>query len=314
MVKVSIIIPLHNSEAFIKETIQSCLNQSYQNIEVIVVENGSTDNSFGIVQSLNDKRLQLFKIETPNAAAARNYGLNKAAGDYIMFLDADDILASNKIELQLNALTQKPDGFVASCAWVKFDHDIKYSRLEIQPVWTIENPVDWCVQSWTGGGMMIPGCWLIPRTVIDEAGHWDENLSLHDDGEFMCRVLLASKGNCFVEHTKVYYRQVSNSLSKQNKSLKAAKSALAVYRSYEKNLLKHKDDNESRFALAYNYCQLLYEFYPRHKAELEQARKYLKNLNVNPLPKVGSSTFKKLVNRLGFNNALIIIGIKRLFN
>ena len=120
----------------------------------------------------------------------------------------------NKIELQLKALSKKPKGWIACCAWAKFKTNTKEAVITPQKVWNIQNPIDWCLQSWMGEGMMIPGCWLIPKPIIDKAGLWDERLSLHDDGEFMCRVLLASKGNVFVENTVVYYRQQGNSLSK----------------------------------------------------------------------------------------------------
>ena len=200
MTKVSIIIPLYNSEAYIAQTIDSCLAQTHRDIEIIVVENGSTDQGYQIVKSIDDKRLSVYQIPKPNAAAARNYGYQKATGPYIIFLDADDVMASNKIELQLKALSKKPKGWIASCAWAKFKTNTKEAVISPQKVWAIQNSIDWCLQSWMGGGMMIPGCWLIPKAVIEKAGLWDERLSLHDDGEFMCRVLLASKGNMFRKH------------------------------------------------------------------------------------------------------------------
>ena len=94
MTKVSIIIPLYNSEAYIAQTIDSCLAQTHDNIEIIVIENGSTDQGYQVVKSIDDKRLSVFQITTPNAAAARNYGYQKATGTYVMFLDADDVMAS----------------------------------------------------------------------------------------------------------------------------------------------------------------------------------------------------------------------------
>lgn len=311
MPMVSIIIPLHNSEAFIKDTIQSCLNQSYQNIEVLVVENGSTDQSFKIVQGIKDKRIHLFKIEKANASAARNFGLQKAKGEYIQFLDADDLMSVNKIALQLKTLEKKPKGWLASCAWAKFMKTIKEATIEEQAVWRIENPLEWLVVALTGGGMMIPGCWLLPRSLVEQTGGWDERLSLHDDGEFMCRVLLAAKGNIFVENTCVYYRQVEGSLSKSNQSLSAAQSALLVAQSYEKQLLKIKDNKRIREALARNYCRLIYEYYPRYSEIRGAAEKRLQQLGVSPLPLVGSTNFRILTKYLGFKVALRLSAFRR---
>tara|TARA_R110002012_G_scaffold220618_1_gene392270 strand:+ start:21225 stop:22163 length:939 start_codon:yes stop_codon:yes gene_type:complete len=309
---VSIIIPLHNSEAFIKETIQSCLNQSYSNIEVIVVENGSSDKSYELVKSIKDERIQLYKTDIANASAARNLGHQKATGEYILFLDADDLLSTDKITLQMKALSTKPEGWIASCAWAKFKKHINEAQVVPQEVWYIENPIDWCISAMTGGGMMIPGCWLIPQSVIKQAGPWDKSLSLHDDGEFMCRVLLASKGNVFVDDAIVYYRHVPNSLSKQNKSLKAVESALKVCKSYEENSLVVNNSIEVRTALAYNYSRFIYEFHPHHKALIKQAKAHIKSLRV-PTPIVGGHQFKKLSRLIGFYNAIRIREITRRF-
>ena len=304
MIKVSIIIPLYNSEAYITQTIDSCLAQTHDNIEIIVIENGSTDQGYQIVKSIDDKRLSVFQILKPNAAAARNYGYHKATGTYIIFLDADDVMASNKIELQLKALSAKPKGWVACCAWAKFKINTKEAVISPQKVWAIQNPIDWCLQSWMGEGMMIPGCWLIPKPIIDKAGLWDERLSLHDDGEFMCRVLLASIGNVFVENTVVYYRQVATSLSRQNQTYKAAKSALDVCELYKKQVLFVKDNPKVRQALAYNYRRFMYEFHPKHKDLLQQARQSIQTLDVKNLPLIGGENFKKLTKIVGFYNAL----------
>lgn len=309
--KVSIIIPLYNAAAYIRDTLNSCLSQNYKNIEVVVVENGSIDNSFHIVQSIRDDRLQVFQITTNSAAAARNYGFKKSTGDYIMFLDADDMLSSNKVELQINALAQKPAGYVASCAWAKFTTNIEEAQIKEQPVWKVQKPVDWCVSSWTGGGMMIPGCWLIPRQVIKKAGLWDERLTLHDDGEFMCRVLLASNGNIFAHNTVVYYRQLEGSLSRQNHSLEAAKSALEVCKSYNKAILAVKDSLIIRQALAYNYRNFIYQFYPHFKHLVKEAQTQLAALHVTPLPIVGGEHFKRWATFIGFNKALYLKSLGR---
>jgi glycosyltransferase involved in cell wall biosynthesis len=310
MTKVSVIIPLHNSKAYIKQTIKSCLAQTHDNIEIIVVENGSTDQGYQIVKSIDDTRLSVFQIPTPNAAAARNYGYHKATGTCIIFLDADDVMASNKIELQLKALSSKPEGWVACCAWAKFKTNTKEAVISPQKVWAIQNPIDWCLQSWMGEGMMIPGCWLIPKPIIDKAGLWNERLSLHDDGEFMCRVLLASKGNVFVENTVVYYRQQGNSLSRDHTSKKAAESALLVYKSYQQQILKFQDSKLTRRALARNFSRFVYEYYPAHAQSIKEAYHEINELGVKP-PLVGSPSFKLIQRIVGFKLAIGLTSIKR---
>jgi len=94
----SIVVPTYNRESFIAKTIQSVLNQTYSNFELIIVDDGSTDNTEKFVKNVKDKRIKFFKKENKERGAARNYGTNKAKGDYITFLDSDDLLYSKYLE------------------------------------------------------------------------------------------------------------------------------------------------------------------------------------------------------------------------
>ena len=103
--KVSVIIPTYNREKTIKKAIMSCLNQTYKNIEVIVVDDCSTDNTKKVIDSIKDDRLKYIKLKTNSGACcARNTGIKKSTGKYIIFNDSDDTFRENKIEKQLNNL------------------------------------------------------------------------------------------------------------------------------------------------------------------------------------------------------------------
>ena len=280
------------------------MDQTYKNIEVVVVENGSTDNSLEIAKSYESKIVKVYSIGKANASMARNFGFEKSSGDFIMFLDADDILSPNKIEEQVKLLQNQPDGFVTSCGWGKFKTDITEAAFIEQPVWKIKSQVEWLTTSWNGGGMMQTACWLIPRKVIEKAGVWDERLTLNQDGEFMCRVLLASEGNIFCEDAKVYYRQVENSLSRKNQSRKAAESALKVYQSYKTEILKIENSAKTRKALALNFSQFLYQFYSAHSNLANTAINEIKELDIEKIPVVGGKYFRALASLVGFINTL----------
>ena len=94
----SIIVPTYNREKIILKTIQSVLSQTYTNFELIIVDDGSTDNTEKFVRNVKDKRIKFFKKENEERGAARNYGTNMAKGDYITFLDSDDLLYSKYLE------------------------------------------------------------------------------------------------------------------------------------------------------------------------------------------------------------------------
>lgn len=105
---VSIIIPTYNYAGFLHRAVQSCINQSYKTIEIIVIDDGSTDNTKEIAESYGS-RITYIQQQNSGVSSARNRGLGCAAGDFIAFLDADDYLTENAIEVRLNTLLQNPE-------------------------------------------------------------------------------------------------------------------------------------------------------------------------------------------------------------
>ena len=103
---VSVIIPTYNRANLIKRSVESVLNQTYKNLELIIVDDGSTDNTKEVIDSINDDRIVYIKQENQGACAARNKGIDAAKGKYIAFHDSDDVWHLNKLELQINALKQ----------------------------------------------------------------------------------------------------------------------------------------------------------------------------------------------------------------
>ena len=103
---ISVIIPTYNRAHLIKRSAQSVLNQTYKNLELIIVDDGSTDNTKEVIDSLNDERIVYVKQENHGVSSARNTGINVANGKYIAFQDSDDIWHSDKLEKQINTLKQ----------------------------------------------------------------------------------------------------------------------------------------------------------------------------------------------------------------
>ena len=106
---ISVIIPLYNKEQTILSSIESVLSQSFQDIELIVVDDGSTDSSVSVVESIGDSRLTLIKQENAGPSAARNTGLHSAHGEWIVFLDADDELCEDALTVMHNKCALYPD-------------------------------------------------------------------------------------------------------------------------------------------------------------------------------------------------------------
>ena len=120
MPRVSIIIPCYNSAAWLAETLASALAQTWTDREIIVIDDGSTDNSAAVARSFTARGVQLVTQANAGAAAARNAGLRLARGDYIQFLDADDLLAPDKLARQVRLLEESGNDCIATCAWGRF--------------------------------------------------------------------------------------------------------------------------------------------------------------------------------------------------
>ena len=108
MISFSVIIPLYNKERTIRNTIESVLQQSYPNFEIIVVNDGSQDESVSIVKSISDNRIHLFSKENGGPGAARNFGVQKATNSWIIFLDADDLLLKEALSVFVDAIVSYP--------------------------------------------------------------------------------------------------------------------------------------------------------------------------------------------------------------
>src|SRR5690625_983787 len=108
MAKVSIIVPIYNTEKYLRECIESLQNQTYNNIEIILVDDGSIDNSLSISQEYanKDKRIILKSIKNSGVSTARNIGLNLVSGNYIMFVDSDDWLEKNTVDVAVQKLKE----------------------------------------------------------------------------------------------------------------------------------------------------------------------------------------------------------------
>jgi glycosyltransferase involved in cell wall biosynthesis len=307
MNKVSIIIPLHNAEPYVEDAIKSAINQTWPNKEIVVVDDGSTDGSLAVAKKMESEMVRIFQIPPTTASAARNFGISKTTGEYIQFLDADDILAPDKIGRQMSQLVSNPGEYISSCPWVKFKKDTSEASFSGQDLWRETDAIEWLVKAWSGGGMMHSVCWLIPRSILRLSGIWNEELSLHDDGEFFCRVMLHSKGMLFCDQAIVYYRVTPNSLSKR-RSYMAAQSALKTYTLYKEHVLPQRDDSIVRRALANNFLQFLYEFHPNYPDLLEVAEIEIKNLGFSNIPiyECGGGLFLRVSKMFGFKNALAL--------
>ena len=122
---ISIIVPVYNVEDYLDKCINSIINQTYTNIEIIIINDGSTDNSYEICKSYKDKRIKLYSIKNKGLSGARNYGISKSKGKYLAFVDSDDYIEKDYIEVLYNNLI-KEDADLSCCSLYEvFKNEIK---------------------------------------------------------------------------------------------------------------------------------------------------------------------------------------------
>jgi len=184
-------------------------------VEVIVVDDGSTDDSLSVARSIDAPELTVVSQENQGACVARNRAFELSEGEYIQYLDADDVLPPNKIETQVRRLKRESPRTVASCRWGVFETDPSNSVFEDDnQTWQdFEDPIEWYVTWAQGKGGPRPHIWLTPRTLIEEAGSWNEELRINQDGEFFSRVLPRADKIAFCSETEVYYRVLGKGIS-----------------------------------------------------------------------------------------------------
>ncbi|MES9993373.1 MAG: glycosyltransferase family 2 protein [Candidatus Thiodiazotropha sp.] len=275
--KVSVLIPLYNAESYISDTIESCINQTYENVEIIIVDDGSTDNSYKIVEQYALKYSNVFLHKQANAGApkARNLAFKKSSGEYIIFLDSDDILQKNKISLQINdAISHGKDNLYCG-RFMRFKDSINSAVNTHTNIYkNYEVARDWLISSWRTGEMGQTSIWMVHYELIVKAGPWNEELTKNQDGEFFCRVVLNSKSIVYNDNAVVYYRVRHDSLSR-NITEKSAESTLYSYLLYEHSIKQYLN-KDTKYALAHCYYDFINHYYPNYPKLITQAENKIK--------------------------------------
>ncbi|MBE9209049.1 glycosyltransferase family 2 protein [Nostoc sp. LEGE 06077] len=301
---VSIIIPCYNAASWIGETLESALNQTWKNTEIIVVDDGSTDASLEITKKFIFRGIKVISQTNRGASAARNRGFQESQGGFIQYLDADDLLAPDKIERQLKIFNSTDNlEYIASGEWARFYQKPQEALFLAQSIWQDMSPVDLLVEAWENHLMMHPAAWLVPKQIAEKAGLWNESLSLNDDGEYFCRVLLASKGVKFCQGAKSYYRSGNTNSLSGSKSRRAWESAFLSSEIGTTNLLAREDSPTTRHACATVFQRFIYEVYPDVPDLRKKAETKVQQFGGSDIKPIGGPMFKLLSTFLGWKLA-----------
>ncbi len=300
---VSIIIPCYNAERWLAETLESALAQTWTAKEILVINDGSTDDSLAVAQQFVTRGVQVIDQPNRGASAARNHGLRLARGEFIQFLDADDLLAPDKISRQLAVAAQTGNEWVLSARWSRFTSSAAEASFPPEPLCTDLDPIEFALIKFERNAMMHPAAWLVPRAVAGRAGPWDETLSLDDDGEYFLRVVLSSRGVRHVPEARSYYR---SGLSESLSAHKSEAAYLSAYRSLDQSVtsvLAAQNSPRARHACATALQMFIYEAYPKAIGSRQAAAVHIAALGGTDLPPPGGPKFQLASRLLGWRLA-----------
>ena len=262
---VSVIIPLYNYGQYIEASINSVISQTYKNLQIIVVNDGSTDNSLEVARSIKDSRIEIVNSEKNQGnSKTMNLGLQHVKGEYIKYIDADDMMNPEHIEEQLKLIIDK-NNEIASCKWGRFTGSIDKTVIVPERTWKSMDTMTWIKTALSQDYEMTGSClWLIPKKIADKAGSWNEELNVNNDFEYSTRILMAADKVNFSANSMIYYRDTPGSVTR----VKGHRYYTGLYnagREAVKTLLHWENSPEMRRLLANRFQIILYDMYPQFK-------------------------------------------------
>ena len=313
---VSVLIPAYNAEAWISDTLRSAIAQTWEPKEIIVVDDGSTDRTLAVARQFESDQLRVVTHKNQGASATRNKAYSLSKGDYVQFLDADDLMAPDKIARQMEALGPSPNKrTLLSGSWGRFMYRYYRTKFTPSPLWCDLSPVEWLIRKMKLDLYMQTASWLVSRELAEAAGPWDTRLLGDDDGEYFCRVLLASDGVRFVPESKVYYRSAGASslsyIGHSDRKMAAQWCSMELHIGYIRSL---EDSPRVRDACVTYLQNWLVFFYPHRPDLVKQAEEMAVSLGGNLHPPALSWKYSWIAALFGREQArraqVVLPGIK----
>lgn len=299
---VSICIPVYNAAPYVAQTIEAALAQTYPDLEIIVVDDGSTDGSFEVLQCFAD-RVTVIRQDNAGAAAARNRAFATSKGNKILFLDGDDWIAPDHVAALVAAAGDKED-VIAFSRWDRFRKDPSEAVFPARETERDMSGVEWLLIDWRDTQpMMQCGMFLLPRSLLERLGGWDERLSLVDDFEFFARMISNCKGMIFAEGAALYYRSGLEESLSGRKSRPAVESQFLALSLGGDHLIAAQNNRETRLAVANVIQQFIYEHYPNHGDLCARAANRVADLGGADAIPIGPPNFHKLRRIIGWRAA-----------
>ena len=237
---VSILIPAYNAEEWIADTIRSAMAQTWEPKEIVIVDDGSSDRTYDVAKQFASETVRVYRHENQGPSATRNKAFSLCRGEYIQWLDADDLLAPDKVETQMRVMPIEDKRTLLSSAFGAFIYRPHKAQFVPTDLWCDLSPAEFMLRKMAQRLSMQTSTWLVSRELTEAAGPWDTNMHVNNDGEYFCRVLLACDAVRFVPEAKVYYRAVGSTsvsyVGKSNKKMDALWRSMQLHIDYLRSL------------------------------------------------------------------------------
>jgi glycosyltransferase involved in cell wall biosynthesis len=301
--KVSVLIPCYNAEKYVGETLESVFRQAWPELEVIVVDDGSTDGSADVVRSFARPNLRLIQQANRGQTAALNVCCSHATGEFVQYLDADDLIDPEKIALQMARLQDAPR-CIATAEWGRFHRTPQETQFKEEPVWRDLSPIDWLAISRLR--MMFPALWLLPMSIVRTIGTWREDLTLNNDAEYFTRAVLAAERVLFCAGARCHYRSgIPGSLS-GSRTPRHFASQFTVLDLCESYIRAVEDSERVRRGFAVNWQEMAHYAYPYDQAVATRALDRAKALHPIRTRPDGGLRFRAMSRIIGWRAARVL--------
>lgn len=294
MATISVIIPAYNAERTILETIKSVQEQIFSDFELIVINDGSKDRTEEIVQGIKDDRIKIFAYENGGLATARNRGISHATGEFIAFLDADDLWTPDKLELQLALLKQHPEAGVAY-SWTCFMDVDKQEKISLFLPSSCDTFAGNVYQRLLLSNFIHSGSnTLVRREAIESVGGFDPACASSADWDYWLRL---SKNWSFevVPKPQILYRRASGSMSSKVELMRK-EGLIALEKAYQAAPPELQYLKSHTLANLHHYYASLYVQHSSDPKDISQAGKDLRlAIQTKPQILLDSTTQKLLI-------------------
>lgn len=306
---VSILIPCYNAERWVAEAIQSCLAQTYQPIEVIVIDDGSTDGSLEVIKSFGDR----IRWETgPNRGgnAARNRGLEMSRGEWLQYLDADDYLLPDKIARQMEFLALHPETDILFSPVTMEYWSETGSRRELLPIPEPQDP--WVLLArWS---LPQTGALLWRKRAILDVGGWNERQPCCQEHELYLRLLTAGKRFMCCQNGGAVYRQWSEQTVCKRDKPEVRRRRLEIKQRAEEFLLSRNElTSDRRWAINMGRFELARSAWQHDHSEALRIMDIIRRSQPDFLPagEVAPAGYRLILRLLGFRVTETIADLQR---